>query len=106
MSNATPSAQAVGKALAEFPAPAPYRLVGDGNASLSQYQFDVAQAQAEDMIQPDSMANDLGGEPMAVAWIGWRLHPTNLVQTRPDRQPVTVTMPGTRIRRADCWRWR
>ena len=35
------AAQAVGKAPAEFPAPAPYRLVGDGNASFCQYQLDV-----------------------------------------------------------------
>ncbi len=79
------AAQAVSKALAEFPAPAPYRLVGDGNASFSQYQFDVTQAQAEDVIQPDRVADDLGGKSMAVAWIGWQLHPTNLVQTGPGR---------------------
>jgi hypothetical protein len=59
------AAQAVGKVLAEFPAPAPDRLVGDGYASFSQYQLDVTQAQAEDVIQPDGVADDLGGEPMA-----------------------------------------
>ncbi len=81
------AAQAVGEALAEFPAPAPNRLVGGGNASFSQYQLDVTQAQVEDVIQPNSVADDLSWEPMAVAWIGWQLHPTNLVQTRPGRQP-------------------
>ena len=35
------AAQSVGKAPAEFPAPAPYCLVGDGNASFCQYQLDV-----------------------------------------------------------------
>ena len=37
------AAQAVGKALAEFPAPSPHRLIGDDNTSLSQKQLDIAQ---------------------------------------------------------------
>jgi hypothetical protein len=32
------------------------------------------------------------GQP--IAWIGWRLHPTNLVRTWPGRHPVTGTMPA------------
>jgi hypothetical protein len=26
------------------------------------------------VVQPDSIADDLGGEPVAVVGIGWRLH--------------------------------
>jgi hypothetical protein len=33
--------------------------MGNDNASLSQKQLDVAQDDAEHMIQPDSMADDL-----------------------------------------------
>ena len=43
-------AQAVGKALAEFLAPAPYGLVGDDDAPLGQKQLDVPQAEAEHVI--------------------------------------------------------
>src|ERR1700676_4791863 len=60
-----PAAKTVGKTLAEFLAPAPNGLVGDHNAPLSQEQLDIAQAEAEHMVQPDSMADDLGGKAMA-----------------------------------------
>jgi hypothetical protein len=45
--------------------------MGDENALPGQDQLDVAQAQAEDVIQPDSVADDLGRE--AVSGIGHRL---------------------------------
>src|ERR1700683_5066563 len=66
----------VGKALAEFLAPAPYGLVGDDDAPLGQKQFDVAQAEAEHVVQPHSMADDLRGEAVAVVRVGWRHHPS------------------------------
>ena len=68
------ASQAVGKALAEFLAPAPYGLVGDDDAPLGQKQFDVAQAEAEHVVQPHSMADDLRGEAVAVVRVGWRRH--------------------------------
>jgi hypothetical protein len=68
--------QTVGKALAEFLAPAPYGLVGDDDAPLGQKQFDVAQAEAEHVVQPHSMADDLRGEAVAVVRVGWRRHPS------------------------------
>jgi hypothetical protein len=36
------------------------------------------------MIQPDSMADDLGGKAMAVVRVGWWLHPVSLSHLRPD----------------------
>jgi hypothetical protein len=51
-----PTAQAVGEALAEFPPPAPNRLIRDDNASFHQKQRSVPQAETEHMIQPASMA--------------------------------------------------
>ena len=57
-------------------------------------QLNIPQAEAEHVVQPDSVADDLGGEPMAVVGIGWRLHAASLAglsRLRPD--PVTVTMP-------------
>jgi hypothetical protein len=49
------SAQAVGKTRSEFLAPAPHS---------DQEQFDIQQTGAEDVVQPDSVTDDLGGEPM------------------------------------------
>jgi hypothetical protein len=70
------ASHAVGKALAEFLAPAPYGLVGDDDAPLGQKQFDVALAEAEHVVQPHSMADDLRGEAVAVVRVGWRRHPS------------------------------
>jgi hypothetical protein len=39
----------------------PHCLIGDDNATLSEKQFDVAQAEAEHVIQAQGMANDCGG---------------------------------------------
>ena len=76
------AAQAVGKALAEFLAPAPNGLIGDDNATLSQKQLDIPQAEAEHMVQPDSMADDLGGKAMAVVRVGWWLHAAHCCPSR------------------------
>ena len=81
------AAQAIGKALAEFPAPSPHGLIGDNNTSLSQKQLNIAQAEAEHMIQPDSMADDLGGEAMAVVRVGWGLHAASLARSGPAARP-------------------
>jgi hypothetical protein len=72
------AAQAVGETRTEFLAPASHRLVGDDNAALSQEQLNIPQAEAEHVIQPDRIADDLGGEPVAVVGIGWRLHAASL----------------------------
>jgi hypothetical protein len=80
------AAQAAGKALAKFPTPTPHRFVGDDDAPLGQQELNVAQAEAEYMVQPDALADDLRGEAMAVMWIGWWLHAANLARLRPARQ--------------------
>jgi len=56
----TTAAQAVGKALGEFLAPAPSGLVGDDNAPLSQQELHISKAEAEHVVQPNTMADDLG----------------------------------------------
>jgi hypothetical protein len=58
------------KLAANFLAPASHRLVGDSDTALCQDQLNVAQAEAEDVIQPDGVADDLGREPMAVVGSG------------------------------------
>ena len=61
-------------------APASYRLVGDDDATLSEDQLNIPQAQAEHVVQPDRMADNLGGEPMAVVRVRWRLRAASLVR--------------------------
>jgi hypothetical protein len=80
------AAQAASKARAEFLAPAPNGLVGDDNAPLSQNQLDIPQTEAEHMVQPDRMADDLGGKAMAIVRVGWRLHAVTVVRLRPSCQ--------------------
>jgi hypothetical protein len=66
------AAQAVSETRAEFLAPASYRLVGDHDAGLSQEQLNVPQAEAEHVVEPDGVADDLGWEPIAAVGVGWR----------------------------------
>ena len=63
-------AQAVGKALAEFLAPATHRLIGDGNTTLSQEQLDISQAEAEHMGQPNGMTDDLSRKAVTIMRVG------------------------------------
>jgi len=85
---------AAGETRSGFLAPASHRLVGDENPAFSQEQLDIAQAEAEDPVQPNSAADDLGGEPVGrkgrVAASRHQSLPPS------DRQPdvVTVTIPA------------
>jgi hypothetical protein len=74
------AAETAGKALAKFPAPSPYRLVGEGNASLGQDQLYVTKAEAEHVIQPYCVADDLGGKAMSVMWVRAWLHAASLAR--------------------------
>jgi hypothetical protein len=88
------ASQTVRKAPAKFPTPASHRLMGNNDGPLSQQQFHIAQAEAEHVVQPNSVADNLRGKAMAVVWIGWLLHAAILARTCHARHPpVTVTMP-------------
>ena len=50
---------------ADLSAPVANALVGDGDSTLRQEILDVSEAQAEPVIQPDGVADDLGWEPVA-----------------------------------------
>src|SRR3954453_19518181 len=51
--------------LAEFQGPLPHSLVADDDAACGQHLLDHAQAEREAEIQPDGMADDLSGKPLA-----------------------------------------
>ena len=88
-----PTPQAAGETCSELLAPAPHGFVGDDGASLSQEQLNIPQAEAEHVIEPDGVADDLGWEPVAIVRIGGgsyrQSHPPP--SRRPD--PVIVTIP-------------
>ncbi len=50
----------------EFPTPLPNRLVGNYDSALCQKIFDVSEAQAEAVIKPDGVADDLRREPVSM----------------------------------------
>ena len=54
--------QPAGELAAELQAPLPDALVADDDAPLGEDQLDVSEAQAEEVLQPDSVADDLGRE--------------------------------------------
>ncbi len=82
----SPASQAVGETRAEFLAPASHRLVGDDDTALSQCPFNISQAEAEHVAQPGGVADDLGGEPMKEAGVGWPLHAASLARLRTGDQ--------------------
>jgi hypothetical protein len=82
----TATSQAVGETRAEFLAPASYRLVGEDDAALSQYQLHIPRAEAEHVVQPDRVTDDLGGEPMAELGVGLRLHAASLARLQTGDQ--------------------
>ena len=80
------AAQAIGEIRAEFLAPPSHRFVGDDNAALSQDQLHIAQAEAEYVVQPHGMADDLGRKPMTIVGVGWWLHAASLSRFQANHQ--------------------
>ena len=72
-----PTPQAVGETCCELLAPAPDGLVGDDGASLSQEQLNIPQAETEHVVEPDGVADDLGGKPVAIGSGGGFIPPVS-----------------------------
>ena len=83
---AAAAAYAISEIRAEFLAPPPHRLIGDDNASFTQDQLNIAQAEAEHMVQPHGMADDLGREPMTIVGVGRSLHAASLSRFQANHQ--------------------
>ena len=65
----------------ELPAPLPDSLVGDDNPPLRQKLLDIAEAQRESVIQPDSVTNDLGRETVSVVAVRSAVHQRSLTDS-------------------------
>ena len=61
--------------------------MGHHNAALGQDQLDVTQAQAEDVIQPHGVADDLGRKPVPGIGRGFECHAVSLSRPSSQRQP-------------------
>src|SRR5580704_4042982 len=80
------ASQAVCEGLAKLLAPPTNRLIRDDNAAFSQKQLNIPEAEAEHVVQPDSVADDLGGKAMAVVRIGRGFHAASLAGLQADCQ--------------------
>ena len=56
----------------ELPTPLPYGLVGDDDSPLRQEFLDVAEAEAEPVVQPDAVTDDPRRKPIATIVVGIR----------------------------------
>ena len=72
----TPAPQPPSVLKTEGQAPVPTRLVGHGNAALGEEVLDVPKTEAEPVLQPHCVTDDLGRK--LVSSVGWH----------------TVTVPG------------
>jgi hypothetical protein len=83
-------AELAGELTAEDQTPLTDAFVADRDASLGEDQFDVSETQAEAVIQPDRVANDLGREPVSGVGDGLGRHLTILAPTlRSGQSPTT-----------------
>jgi hypothetical protein len=56
------------------------------HAALRQEQLDISKAQAEYVVEPDRVADQLGWKTMAIMWVWRLLHSSILAQDRTARQ--------------------
>src|SRR5690348_2923627 len=75
----------VGEGATEPKAPGPNALVAHDDAALGQDRLDLTQAQAEAVVEPHGVADDLGREAEAAVRVGRRPH------ARPPATPLRPT---------------
>lgn len=117
-----PPPELLGEAAAELGAPAPDALVRGRDAPFGQDQLDVSQAQAEHVVEPNGVADDLGREAVPAVAGGIGRHHASLAQGLGRRQPRFTrqhpsALSGRSRGRAPCrpaptrrvagrlWRW-
>jgi hypothetical protein len=73
-----PAPEPPGVAWAELPTPLPDRLVGDDDSSLRQEFLNVSEAQAEAVVQPDGVTDDLRRKPVSAVAASIGIHQPSL----------------------------
>ena len=79
-------AQFVGEAHAELQAPLPNALIGYDHTTLGQKKFDIPEAQAEDVVEPHRVADQLCRKAVAMVRIGRLSHPAMVALAAADDQ--------------------
>ena len=85
------AADRVGKERAELSFPVPHRLVAGLNATIGEQFLDIAKAQAEAIIKPDGLADDLARKAVAFERIRARFRHAIVLQTTPFQANRTPT---------------
>ena len=80
-------AQSVGEARAELRAPWPNALIGDGHTTLGQKEFDITEAQAEDVVERHRVADQLCRKAVAMVRLGRLSHPAIVACVPPPTNP-------------------
>ena len=85
------AADRVGKERAELPFPVPHRFVAGLNPTIGQQFLDIAKAQAEAIIKPDRIADDLARKAVAFERIRARFRHAIVLQITPIQANRTPT---------------
>src|SRR5208337_3550317 len=86
---------AVGEFPTELQAPLPDRLVCDRDAASRQHLLNHAQAQREPEIQPDRIADELGGIAIAsIERVSGRRHPAQISDYPGSAKPEAAQLDG------------
>jgi hypothetical protein len=73
-----PAPEPPGVAWTELPTPLPDGLVGDHDSSLRQEFLNVSEAQAEAVVQPDGVTDDLRRKPVSAVAASIGIHQPSL----------------------------
>ncbi len=82
----SPPTQIVGEGRAELQAPSADALVRDDDAELGQQQLNISEAQAEHVLGPYCVADEVCRKTVAMVRVWRLLHATILAQAVADRQ--------------------
>jgi hypothetical protein len=88
-------ADAVGKFPAAFQAPLSDRLICHRDAASHRHLLDHAQAQRKPEIQPDRIADHLGGVAIAsIKWLSVRHHLRQISENADSSKPQALRLDG------------
>ena len=74
-------------------------LMGHDDPTFCQEIFDISEAQAEAVVEPNAVADDFRREPVSAVAGGGAIHPASL----PD-PPLNLTIPVREFKRSNCAR--
>jgi hypothetical protein len=84
------TALSAGEVSTKLQAPVPDAFVGYHDPTFRQDQLNITQAEAEDVVQPDGVADDLARKPVPRIRGGFERHPVSLADLPTKRQtPLT-----------------